>query len=163
MTRLHITPQRVAPYLISGATGVHILARLRRAHQQPPRDIPLHFFLLRHTDIVLTFSGASVALWHIAKHQPRQQGGDSAAVPIGSPVRLANKTLVEGVVHQLRQIFTSLLLGLGLIDRKADAGDTPAIHGLVKRLVSLVHQGIESVNVLDAAEAPNGREKEYGG
>jgi hypothetical protein len=165
MVQLPITPRRVAPYVISGVTGVHILARLRRATKQPANDIPLHFFLLKHTDIVLTLSGASVVMWHLAKHNPRQQAPGSMAASFStiSAVRIADKTKVEGVVHQLRQVFTALLLGLGLIDQKADLGDTAAIHGLVKRLLAVVRQGIEAVNVLDADEATDGREKEYGG
>ena len=165
MAQLHITPRRVAPYVISGVTGVHILARLRYAATQPANDIPLHFFLLRHADVMLTLSGASVVIWHLAKHKPRQRatGDTTTSFSTVSVVRTADKSMIEGIVHQLRQVFTALLLGLGLIDRKADADNTTAIHSLVQRLRSVVRQGIDAVNVLAATEVNDGREREYGG
>jgi len=153
---LPITPRRVAPYIISGATGVHILARLRYATRQPAIDTPLRFFLLRHTDVVLTLSGASLVMWHLAKHKPRQQADGSLTASV---IPIADKSMIERTVHQLRQVFTALLLGLGLIDRKAGGDNTTAIHGLVQRLRSVVRQGINAVNVLDAVDSINGQER----
>jgi len=48
MAQIPITPRHVAPYVIGGATGVHILTRMRRLSKQPASDVPLHFFLLKN-------------------------------------------------------------------------------------------------------------------
>jgi hypothetical protein len=164
MAHLHITPRRVAPYLISGATGVHILTRMRNLSKQPAVETPLHFFLLKHTDVMLTLSGTSVVIWHLAKHKPRQQtpGNMAAALTNGSAVNTSDTSVITDAVHQLRQVFTALLLGLGLIGRKADAGNTAAILDLVKRLKVIVRRGIEAVNVLDSEDSIDGHEREYG-
>jgi len=160
MAQLHITPRRIAPYLISGATGIHILARLRYATKQPAKDAPLHFFLLNHTDIVLTLSGASIVLWQIAQHNPRQTRADSSN---GSSAHTTNASLIGSVVHELRQIFTSLLLGLGLIKRKANNANTQAIPDIVQRLNAVVRRGMEAVDTLESSGSPDGQEREYGG
>lgn len=158
------TPRRVAPYVISGATSIHILSRMHRLSRQPAADIPLHFFLLKNSDVVLALSGASVVIWHLAKYKPRQQVAESlnAAHLNGFEARRAEKSVIAGVVHELRQVFTALLLGLGLIGRRADAGNTQAIGGMVQRLKAVVHLGIDAVNVLDSQDSANGHEREYG-
>jgi len=164
MIQIPITPRRVAPYIISGATGVHILTRMRRLSQQPAIDVPLHFFLLKHTDVMLSLGGASMVIWHLAKHKPRPLTSETltTARSTGFTVSPSDKSVITGVVHQLRQVFTALLLGLGLVERKADAGNTQAIAGLVRRLKAVVRSGINSVNVLDSQDSANGHEQEYG-
>jgi len=159
MLHLAITPRRVAPYIISGATGVHILARMRHLSRQPATDAPLHFFLLKNTDVVLALSGASVVIWQLAKHRPRRQ--TTAAPSNGSAPSATGTSLIVGVVHELRQIFTSLLLGLGLIKRKANSGNSAAVLDLVKRLNEVVRRGIDAVDTLEASDSSDGYEREY--
>ena len=160
MLHLPITPRRVAPYVISGATGVHILARMRYLSRQPALDIPLHFFLLKHTDVLLSLGSASVVIWQLAKHKPRQY--ITAARSNGAAVNTLNTSVVANIVHELRQTFTALLLGLGLVDRKADTGNTVAIPDLVKRLIAVVRRGMEAVDTLELSESSDGLEREYG-
>ena len=164
MAQIPITPRRVAPYVISGATGVHILRRMRRLSKQPASDIPLHFFLLKNTDVVLALGGASAVIWHLASRKPRQRmpRTTTLARSTGLAATAPDKSLIAGVVHELRQIFTALLLGLGLLKRRAEAGDTQPISGLVQRLDSVVRHGIDAVDMLEFSGSTNGREREYG-
>src|SRR5437868_6928691 len=126
MLQRYITPRRVAPYMISGATGVHILVRMRRLSRQPAIDIPLHFFLLKNTDVVLALGGTSVVMWQLGTRKARRQHASNRSKQStnGSVAGVVDKPLIRSVVHELRQIFTSILLGLGLIKQKADKGQT---------------------------------------
>jgi len=164
MIHLPIAPRRVAPYVISGATGVHVFLRMRHLSRQPATDAPLYFFLLKNTDVLLALGGASVVLWQLAKAKPRQgtTGSPSARLPNSSAVIKPNKSLVIRVAHELRQVFTSLLLGLDLIDRKVETGDMQAISRLVQRLKSVVRRSIAAIEMLESAGAANGHEREYG-
>jgi hypothetical protein len=160
MTHLSITPRRVAPYIISGATGVHILARMRYLSQQPAADMPLHFFLLKNSDVVLTIGGASVIIWQLARRKPGQKAMTSS--PNDSRENTVATSLIGNVVHELRQIFTSLLIGLGLINNKAKAGNAAAIPSLVKRLNQVVRRGIDDVNLLEQSQSAGGKAREHG-
>lgn len=163
MIHLHVTPRRVAPYVIGGATGLHVLARMRRLSRQPATDAPLYFFLLKNSDVVLAMGGASVVIWQLARRRPRQLSQTATLTPSnGSAETMPDKSLITGVVHELRQIFTALLLGLGIIRRKANTGDTEAIPNLVKRLNTVVRRGIDAINVLEPSDSTNRREREYG-
>lgn len=156
-----ITPRRVAPYVISGATGVHILLRMHNLSRQPATDAPFYSFLLKNTDVVLALGGASVVIWQLAQHKPRQQ--PTIVASRTATISMTKKFVIAKVVHELRQIFTALLLGLGLIKRKAHTGDTQAIPGLVLRLNDVVRRGIDAVDVLDSSESADGQAREYGG
>lgn len=70
---------------------------------------------------------------------------------------MPDKSLIAGVVHELRQICTALLLGLSITRRKADTGDTNSIPNLVKRLNAVARRGIDAVPVTSA----NGHERAY--
>jgi hypothetical protein len=133
---------------------------MRHLSRQPATDAPLHFFVLKHTDVVLALGGASVAIWQLAKHKPRHQTTDAPSN--GSDASTMGTSLIVGVVHELRQVFTSLLVGLGLIRRRANAGNTAAVLDLVKRLNEVVRRGIGAVDVLESADSTNGYEREYG-
>jgi hypothetical protein len=163
MKQLPITPRRLAPYVIGGATGLHVLARMHRLSRQPATDAPLSIFLLKNSDVVLAIGGASVVIWQLARRRPRQLSQTATLTPSnGSVETVPGKSLIAGVVHELRQIFTALLLGLGIIRRKANNGDTDAIPNLVKRLNDVVQRGIDTINVLEPSGGKNGQEREYG-
>jgi len=125
--------------------------------RQPETDAPFHSFLLKITDVVLALGGASVVIWQLAQHKPRQYTSAN-----GSATQTTNTSVITRVVHELRQIFTALLLGLGIIKRKADTGDTGAIPGLVKRLNAVVRRGVDVVDTLGSSDSSNGKEREYG-
>ena len=146
------TARRVAPYVLSGASSLHILARLWRLSRLPASTIPLHVFLLEHTDVILVISSGPIVIWHLAKrHYQRSTPG----APLSSHSIM---TFLPEVAHQLRQVFTALLLGLGLIKRKAAAGKTAEVPRLVERLNNVISKGVKIVNELDPVDTLNGHE-----
>ena len=152
-----INPRQVAPHLLRGAYGAHILARMWRLSKLPPTEAPLHLFLLKHTDIVLILTGGPI-VWHIVERRymgPARHGADSDSV---------TRLLTQHVAHQLRQVFTVILLGLGLIKRRSIKNQAEDIPRLVDRLEQVVAEGIQAVNVLDppSVTSRNGREREFG-
>jgi hypothetical protein len=157
MTLPHVTPRRVVPYLLSGASGVHILARMWRLSRLPAANAPLHVFLLRHADVILVL-GSGPVVWRLARREHQDVSRSSHLV------NHPNQSLIPYIAHQLRQVFTALLLGLGLIKRKATAQQSTDITGLANRLQNLVGEGIRAVNVLDppTTVAENGRERALG-
>lgn len=153
MAPLHIKPHRVAPYLLSGASGVHILARMWRLSKLPASEEPLHVFLLKNSDIIFALTGGT-AVWIVAQRRRRPE-------PALYPQLSSDQSIVLQVVDQLRQVFTALLLGLGLIQRKTRKKQLDAIPPIVERLQNVVVEGIQAVNVLDPPQpfGSNGREQ----
>jgi len=150
-----ITPHRVAPYLVSGASEVYILMRLWRLNRRVADDEPAHLFLFKNTDVILLLTGIPV-VWHIAqrKKQPRPRSHNLDTRNTAQPI-------IVQVVHQLRQVFTGLLLGLGLIKRKVHNKESIDIPRLVDRLQNIVAEGIQAVNKLDSLDITrDGRERE---
>jgi hypothetical protein len=165
MVQRSIAPRSVAPYVVGGATGLYILARMRYLSRQSAKKAPLQIFLLKNTDVLLSLGGASVALWQLAKHRPRRDTahGTSAQATSGFAASIEDTSLIADVVHHLRQVFTTLLLGLGLIKRRADAGQTQSILGVVQRLKAVVWQGIEAVDELEPVGSADGHTRALGG
>jgi hypothetical protein len=160
---LHISPRRVAPYMVTTASGLHVLRRMWRLSRMPASDAALHVFLLKYTDVILILGSGPVIMWRLSK---RGEKGSTASrlsdyPSDGATADPPDGTLISSIAHQLRQVFTSLLLGLGLIRRKANAGETTEIPQLVRRLANVVSQGIDAVNVLDPSNSANGRERAY--
>ena len=163
MLHLPIAPRRVAPYVISGATGVHVFLRMRHLSRQPATEAPLYFFMLKNTDVLLALGGASVVIWQLAKAKPRQgTAGTTVRFSNSSAGTRPNESLIISVVHELRQGFTALLLGLDLISRKVETGDMQAISLLVQRLKAVVRKGIEAMDELEPSGSATGHEREYG-
>jgi hypothetical protein len=154
MTEQRLVPRHVAPYLVGGASSLHIFVRLWLLHRRPASDAPLHVFLLKHTDVLFVLGAAPVVVWRIAKWHPLQ--------PLPDPSTTADpslRTLIAHTAHELRQVFTALLLGLGLIRRKVMTGKTLEIPSLVRRLQQVVTTGIDAVNGLDPPSLPSPRER----
>jgi hypothetical protein len=152
MQRPRIAARRVVPYMVGGASGIHILARLWRSTRLPARSIPLHVFLLKHTDVILVVFGSPIVIQHFVTEQGQRSPRDSE-----SQAQSLTPVLSE-IVHQLRQVFSALLLGLGLIKRKATDGKTTDVRRLAERLKSVVAEGVRAVNELDPPDTANGRE-----
>lgn len=158
-----ISPRRLAPYVISTASGLHVMRRMWRLSRMPASDAGLHLFLLKHTDVILILGSGPVIIWRLTK-----RGGERAVNSVaerasnGATADSSGASIISSVVHRLRQVFTALLLGLGLIRRKANAGDTIEIPRLVRHLNKVVSQGIDAVDVLDSSNSANGHERTYG-
>src|SRR6266487_100106 len=80
MTEQRLVPRQVAPYLVSGATGLHILVRMWRLSRLPASDAPLHAFLLNHADVLIVLGSGPVVVWQVAKQHYLHQlaVGDNA-------------------------------------------------------------------------------------
>jgi hypothetical protein len=125
-----------------------------RLNRLPSSNVPLHLFLLKHSDVILVLSSGPVIMWHLAqRHQQRITGSS----PIEND---APQTILPQIAHQLRQVFTALLIGLGLIKRNATANQSAEIPRLVDRLRSVVGEGVQAVNVLDPPNPVTGHERE---
>ena len=145
MAHARFAPRRVAPYVISGASGAHILARLWRLSHAPARKTPLHRFLARHTDVILVLCSSHMVVWRLAKRHHRNESFPTDHLSDTLALATRHKS-----VHELRQVFTALLLGLGMISRRFGANKADTIPNLVQRLRSVVDEGIAVVNALDA-------------
>lgn len=155
MERPPIATRRVVPYIVSGASGIHILARLWRSTRLPARKVPLHVFLLKHSDVILIVLANPIVIRRLAtehrQHIPHNIG----------PQAQPRTTFLPEIIHQLRQVFTALLLGLGLIKRKATAGKIADVPRLAERLKRIVSEGIQAVNKLDPPGTSNGAEAAF--
>src|SRR5689334_20032128 len=101
--------EQAAPWLVSSVSGLYIMARARHLSRAEASDAPLSRFLFRQSDVVLILCGCP-ALWHFARRERAKKG-----VLRGTQAR---------AMHQLRQVFTALIIGTGLLARKATAGKT---------------------------------------
>lgn len=149
MAQLSDASQRVAPYVVSGAVGAHVLQRMRKLSQRPATDASLYSFVLRNSDVLLALGGAAVVIWHVAKLKAQQRPAASTG---GALVRKNTQFLTE-IVHDLREVFTALLIGLGLINKKVENDNIEAIPDIVQRLSQVVRNGIRATNRLDDSSA----------
>jgi hypothetical protein len=160
---IQISARRLAPYVVSTASGIHVLRRMWRLSRMPASDAALHVFLLKYTDAILILGSGPVIIWQLTK-----RGDKGSAVNTlterrsnGATADRAKASRISSIAHQLRQVFTALLLGLGLVKRKANAGETREIPRLVRRLNNVVSEGIDAVDVLDPSNSTNGRDRAY--
>ena len=126
MIQRQISIEQAAPWLVSSVSGLYIMARARHLSVSEASDAKLAQFLFRQSDVVLMLCGCP-ALWHFARH--RQAGRE---VLHGAQAR---------AMHQLRQVFTALMIGTGLLARKAAAGKTANLVSLALRLNKMAHDG----------------------
>jgi hypothetical protein len=115
------------------------MARARRLAMAKATRAPLVRFLFGQSDVILMLCGGP-AVWYIA--QRRRQSG--ANVVGGGVVRGPSAR----AIHQLRQVFTALLLGTELLARKASTGKTGEIVRLARRLNSIVRDGLGALAAL---------------
>ena len=137
-----VSVNQIAPWVVSGVSGCYIVFRNRKLSQATASDAPLLRFLADQSDVILLLCG-SPALWHlvqrrtIARHLARNGG--------------TYHGIVAGANHQLRQVFTVLLLGLGMIGRKLDEHKPEEIPALLRRLQQAARTG---AYLLAALEEP---------
>jgi hypothetical protein len=134
--------EQIAPWLISGASGCYVVARARQlSRARASRTTWLHF-LAGQSDVILALCGCP-AIWHIARrHAVARRRTHSASGD--------HQNLTAGAAHQLRQVFTVLLLGLGMIARRASDRKTIA---LAQRLQRITRTGANLLSALDDLSA----------
>jgi hypothetical protein len=136
-----MTIEQAAPWLVSSISGLYIMARARHLSQADANDATLAHFLFRQSDVVLILCGCP-ALWHYA--HKRYAGGNE--VLHGAQAR---------AIHQLRQVFTALMIGTGLLARKAAAGKTANLAALARRLNKIAHDGAITLEELGDPYSPD--------
>ena len=134
---------QIAPWLISGASGCYIVARARQLSLAKASSATWVHFLARQSDVILAICSCP-AVWHIARrHALRARPARSA---VGDQEGLA-----AGAVHQLRQVFTVLMLGLGMIGRRVHDRKTIA---LIQRMQRMTRTGAGLLSALDEIDPP---------
>ena len=137
--------EHIAPWVVSGASGLYIMARARRLSRAHASRAPLTHFLVHQSDVLFMLCG-SPAVWYLMHRRPHMRGAEAHALALG-PQAYA--------VHQLRQIFTALQLGTGLLVRKVATGKTSELAGLAQRLNKIVRDGIEMLEALGEPYPPD--------
>jgi hypothetical protein len=127
-----ISIDQAAPWLVSSVSGLYIMARARHLSLAEASDATLTDFLFRQSDVVLILCGCP-ALWHFM----HRRGGQGELR--GTQAR---------AIHQLRQVFTALIIGTGLLARKATAGKTANLAALARRLNKIAHDGAMTLEEL---------------
>jgi hypothetical protein len=141
-----ISIEHAAPWLVSSVSGLYIMARARRLSLAEASHAPLTHFLARQSDLILMLCG-SPALWYLTRRSRRAP----------EMVRDAKAQ----AIHRLRQVFTALLIGTGLLARKATTGKTADLVALAQRLNTIVRSGIEALAEL-GEPYPSGLLDEHG-
>ena len=115
------------------------MARARRLAIAKASSASLGRFLLGQSDVIFMLCGGP-AVWYVSHRRQRAQISQQAGPVVqGSQAR---------AVHQLRQVFTALLLGTELLARKAAAGKTGELGKLALRLNRIVCDGVVALSVL---------------
>lgn len=140
MLQREIAIEHVAPWLVSGASGLYILARARRLSEAQPSHDPLSHFLRGQSDMILMLCGSQL-VWYVTRRRRRRPQRLPRSNGTWAPTALA--------MHQLRQVFTALIIGTGLLARKASAGKAPGLAGLAQRLHSIARDGARILADLD--------------
>src|SRR3712207_4969677 len=121
-----LTIQQAAPWLVSSASGLYIMASARNLSLAEASNAKLAHSLVHQSDVVLMLCGCP-ALWYFTHN------------------RAARKEALQDAqaraIHQLRQVFTALMIGTGLLARKAAAGKTANLAALARRLNKIAHEG----------------------
>lgn len=150
MVRRQIPLDQVAPWLVSGASGLYIVARARRLSlARPSRDPLLHFLVDQSDLILLLFSSPMV--WYLTSRTRRGWPGRRTGYP--------GRRMGISPFHDLRQVFSALLIGATLLVRKASEGKLTELITLTMRLYSIIREGVHMLAELDerlAEELPEG-------
>jgi hypothetical protein len=132
---------QTAPWLISSVAGCYIVARARQLSQAKASGAPWLRFLAQQSDVILILCGGPL-VWHFAW----RRGVSQRYMQVADGDRAY---LSAGVVHQLRQVFTVLLLGLGMLARKAAKGKAAELASLARRLQNTARAGASLLATFD--------------
>jgi hypothetical protein len=130
-----ITIEHAAPWLVSSVSGFYIMARARRLSLAEASQTPLTKFLVHQSDLMLLLCGCP-AIWYYVRNRRRFMSGESL------------RSSQARTIHQLRQVFTALMIGTGLLARKASAGKTANLAGLAMRLNKIARDGAAALEDL---------------
>ena len=140
-------PRRVVIYLASGTSGLYLVIRVWRLSRMPAQVVPLHQFLVKHADVIGVLSGYPVLRWLLGK----EIDVDQPLYHLAATATTTTMRFTAGL-HRLRQVFTALLIGLGLIERRVMNGRMAEVVLLSRRLQQLLLDGTDIIRELEAAQ-----------
>ena len=139
--------RRIAPSVMSGVSGLYIIVRIWRLSRAPAQLGSLPRFLFSHADLLGVLCGYPIIVWRLGQPEdPRQSLERFAAAARSAAIRVSRG------VHELRQTFTVLMMGLGLIERRARAGQTAEVILMARRLIRILDDGMDAVKSFEAVE-----------
>jgi hypothetical protein len=100
---------------------------------------------MHQSDVILMLC-SSPAVWYFVRRYRRRSRMDAHDV-VFRPTAQA--------IHQLRQIFTALQIGTGLLARKIAVGKTADLASLAQRLNRVVRDGIEILSSMGEPYLPD--------
>jgi hypothetical protein len=139
MVQQHMSIEHAAPWLVSSVSGLYIMARARHLSLAEASDATLALFLFRQSDVLLILCSCP-ALWYFT--HSRHAGHE-----------VLHNTQARAI-HQMRQTFTALMIGTGLLARKASAGKTANLAALARRLNKIAHDGAITLEELVQPYSP---------
>ena len=131
--------------LVSSGSCLYAIARARRLSLDDASDLTLLKFLFRQSDMILLLIGGPM-VWYVTQRRQRQGALRAGKVVYGTAARS---------VHQLRQVFSALLLGSELLERRATAAGHESLIELSQRLHSVTREGIAELNKLGEPNPPD--------
>lgn len=137
--------KRAAPLVVSSGSCLYAIARARRLSLDDASNATLLSFLLHQSDMIFLLVGGPV-VWYVTQRRQRQSALRAGKVVYGSAAR---------TVHQLRQVFSALLLGSELLERRAAAVGHESLVELSQRLHSVAREGIAELNKLGDPNPPD--------
>lgn len=149
MSERIIPIDKLAPWLVSGASSIYIVVRARRLSLAKPNRAPLPDFLRDQSDVILMLLGGPM-IWHLSRRFISRNARRSSVPGASSP----------SPFHNLRQVFTALLIGTGLLVRKLSDGKLNEGIALALRLQKITRDGVailagfDELRLLDLLEPP---------
>jgi hypothetical protein len=137
--------KRAVPLMVSSGSCVYAIVRARRLSLGEPSDATLLSFLLHQSDMILLLCGGPV-VWYITQRRQHRLGPGFGHVVHGTAAR---------AIHQLRQVFSALLLGTELLERRLTAAEQKSLVELSQRLNAVTREGIAELAKLGEPYAPD--------
>ncbi len=137
--------KRAAPLVVSSGSCLYAIVRARRLSLDEPSDATLLSFLLSQSDMILLLCGGPV-VWYITQRRQHHHAFGVGEVVHGTAAR---------AIHQLRQVFSALLLGTELLERRSAAIEQKSLVELSRRLNSVTREGIAELAKLGDPYAPD--------
>jgi hypothetical protein len=137
--------KRAAPLLVSSGSCLYAIVRARHLSLGEPSDATLLSFLLHQSDMILLLCGTP-AIWYITQRRQHRRGLGVGTVVHGTAAR---------AIHQLRQVFSALLLGTELLERRLGTADHKSLVELSQRLNAVTREGIAELAKLGEPYAPD--------
>lgn len=129
------------PWMVSSASGLYILRRIHRVSVADPVEMTLRQFFVQQGDVIICILSGP-ASWYIVNRAASM-----------SPQQCAMLVATMQVTfHQLREVFTALTLGVGVLSRRlVRSNNNPELLTAVERMDRVVRSGRAALLTLEQA------------